>query len=104
MPASSRGFDGGKKINGRKRHIVVDTTGLLFTVVVTAANVTDWEAAQVLLTRLTRKFFLLRLVWADCDYTGPLVDFAAKALRLALTVVKLERACRASWCCPAGGW
>ncbi|MFD7324826.1 IS5 family transposase [Streptomyces sp. NPDC059875] len=60
VPASSRGFEGGKKINGRKRHIVVDTTGLLLTVMVTAANVTDREAAQVLLTRLTRRFFLLR--------------------------------------------
>lgn len=90
VPASSRGFDGGKKINGRKRHIVVDTAGLLLTVMVTAANVTDREAAQVLLTRLTRRFFLLRLVWADGGYTGPLVDFAAKALRLALTVVKRD--------------
>jgi transposase len=90
VPASSRGFDGGKKINGRKRHIVVDTTGLLLTVTVTPANVTDREAAQVLLTRLTRRFFLLRLVWADGGYTGPLVDFAAKALRLALTVVKRD--------------
>ncbi|OKI37832.1 transposase [Streptomyces sp. TSRI0281] len=88
VPASSRGFDGGKKINGRKRHIVVDTTGLLLTVMVTAANVTDREAAQDLLARLIRRFFLLRLVWADGGYTGPLVDYAAKALRLALTVAK----------------
>lgn len=90
VPASSRGFDGGKKINGRKRHIVVDTTGLLLTVTVTPVNVTDREAAQVLLNRLTRRFFLLRLVWADGGYTGPLVDFAAKSLRLALTVVKRD--------------
>ncbi|WP_435845769.1 transposase [Streptomyces exfoliatus] len=48
VPTSSRGFDGGKKVNGRKRHIVVDTTGLLLAVMVTAANVTDREAAQVL--------------------------------------------------------
>ncbi|MFE0654688.1 transposase [Streptomyces sp. NPDC059534] len=74
MPTSSRGFDGGKKINGRKRHIVVDTTGLLLTVMVTTANVTDREAAQVLLTRLTRRFFLLRPVWADGGYTGALVS------------------------------
>lgn len=83
VPAASRGFDGGKKINGRERRIVVDTTGLLLTVMVTAANVTDREAAQVLLARLTRRFFLLRLVWADGGHTGPLLDFAVKALRLA---------------------
>jgi transposase len=88
VPASSRGFDGGKKINGRKRHIVVDTMGLLLTVMVTAASVTDREAGQVLLARLRERFFLLTLVWADGGYTGPLVDFAAKVLRLALTVVK----------------
>ncbi|MEF9915660.1 transposase [Streptomyces sp. P5-A9] len=72
MPASSRGFDGGKKINGRKRHIVVDTTGLLLTVRVTAASVTDREASQGLLAQLATRFFLLRRVWADGGYTGPL--------------------------------
>lgn len=103
-PGADRSFDGGKKINGRKRHIVVDTAGLLLAVMVTAANVTDREAAQVLLARLTERFFLLKLVWADGGYTGPLADFAAKALRLALTVVKRDVTCRVSWCCPAGGW
>ncbi|MEU9059744.1 transposase [Streptomyces sp. NPDC048430] len=90
VPASSRGFDGGKKINDRKRHIVVDTTGLLLTVMVTAANVTDRERGQVLLARLAERFFLLRLVWADGGYTTPLADFAAKMLRLALTVAQRD--------------
>lgn len=54
VPACSRGFDGGKKVNGRKRHIVVDTLGLLLTVMVTAAGVTDREAGSTL-TRLSRK-------------------------------------------------
>lgn len=88
VPASSRGFDGAKKVNGRKRHIVVDTLGLLLTVMVTAANVTDREAGGTLLSRLRERYFRLTLVWADGGYTGPLVDFAAKVLRLALTVVK----------------
>ncbi|MFD4764702.1 transposase, partial [Streptomyces sp. NPDC058439] len=61
---------------------MVDTMGLLLTVMVTAASVTDREAAQVLLARLHERFFRLRLVWADGGYTGPLVDFAAKVLRL----------------------
>lgn len=88
MPASSRGLDGGKKVNGRKRHIVVDTLGLLLTVMVTAASVTDREAGGTLLARLRERHFRLTLVWADGGYTGQLVDFAAKMLRLALTVVK----------------
>lgn len=55
---------------------------------VTAANITDREAGAMLLTRLRERYFRLGLVWADDGYTGGLVDFAAKALRLALTVVK----------------
>ncbi|MBY8881097.1 HAD-IA family hydrolase [Actinacidiphila acidipaludis] len=46
VPAATRGFDAGKKVNGRKRRIVVDTLGLLLAVMVTAASVTDREAAQ----------------------------------------------------------
>jgi transposase len=46
---SSRGYDAGKKINGRKRHIAVDTTGLLLTVLITAASVQDRDAARPLL-------------------------------------------------------
>jgi transposase len=88
VPSSSRGFDGGKKVNGRKRHIVVDTLGLLLTGMVTAANITDREAGATLLARLRERYFRLHRVWADGGYTGHLVDFASKALRLALTVVK----------------
>ncbi|MEU8910602.1 transposase [Streptomyces mirabilis] len=51
--SDSRGFDGGKLINGRKRHVVVDTLGLLLAVMVTAADVGDRAAAQVLLTQVT---------------------------------------------------
>jgi transposase len=50
--AASRGFDGGKKINGRKRHIAVDTLGLVLAVVVTAASVQDRDAACRLLALL----------------------------------------------------
>jgi transposase len=88
VPAATRGFDGGKKVNGRKRHIVVDTLGLLLTVMVTAASVTDREAARTLLPRLRQRHWRIARVWADGGYTGPLVDFAHKVLQVALTVVK----------------
>jgi len=88
VPAASRGFDGGKKVNGRKRHIVVDTLGLLLTVLVTAACVTDREAGQTLLARLRERHWRITLVWADGGYSGRLVDFARDILRLALTVIK----------------
>jgi transposase len=45
VPGGSRGYDGGKKINGRRRHVITDSVGLLLRVLVTAANVTDRQAA-----------------------------------------------------------
>ncbi|MFF2431649.1 transposase [Streptomyces mirabilis] len=60
--ADSRGFDGGKQINGRKRHVVVDTLGLLLGVMVTSANVGDRAAAQVLLHQVADAHHLLALV------------------------------------------
>jgi hypothetical protein len=60
VPAATRGYDAGKKINGRKRHIAVDTGGLLLTVVVTLAGIQDRDAAHRLLTTLTSKFSTIR--------------------------------------------
>ncbi|MFE0631228.1 IS5 family transposase [Streptomyces sp. NPDC058864] len=88
VPADTQGFDAGKKINGRKRHIVVDTLGLLLAVTVTAASVTDRDAGHSLLTRLRERHWRVTQVWADGAYTGQLADLAASVLRIALTVVK----------------
>lgn len=64
-----RGYDGGKKIRGRKRHIAVDTLGILLVVVVTSAAVDDAAAAPAVLKQLTRKEFpCLQVVWADGKY------------------------------------
>ncbi|MFF4576553.1 IS5 family transposase [Streptomyces sp. NPDC001410] len=86
--ADSRGFDGGKLINGRKRHVVVDTLGLLLAVMVTAADVGDRAAAQALLTQVAAAHHLLALVWADGGYTGSLVEHSLTFLALVLTIVK----------------
>lgn len=72
--ADSRGFEGGKLINGRKRHVVVDTLGLLLGVMVTAADTGDRTAARVLLGRVADMHHRLELVWADGGYTGSLVE------------------------------
>jgi putative transposase len=64
-----RGVDAHKKVKGRKRHIVVDTLGLLLAVTVTAAGVDDGRAAPDALGQLSREHFpRLRLVWADQKY------------------------------------
>lgn len=67
-----RGYDGGKQIRGRKRHILVDVLGLLLLVVVTAANVQDRNGAQLLLSPFATQFRRLRLIWADGAYAGEL--------------------------------
>ncbi|MFI9616741.1 IS5 family transposase [Streptomyces sp. NPDC052023] len=86
--ADSRGYDGGKQINGRKRHVVVDTLGLLLGVMVTAADVGDRTAAQVLLAQVAAAHHRLALVWADGGYTGSLVEHCLAALALVLAIVK----------------
>ena len=68
-PGEQHGTDGGKRVKGRKRHIVVDTMGLLLGVVVTAANVDDAAGAQAVLQQLLKQPFpRLRLLWADSKY------------------------------------
>lgn len=86
--AASRGYDGGKRINGRKRHIAVDTLGLLLAVIVTPASVQDRDGAGPLLALLRERFATISLVWADGGYAGRLVLWAKSALHLAVTVVK----------------
>ncbi|MFF3861564.1 IS5 family transposase [Streptomyces sp. NPDC002209] len=88
VPVASRGFDGGKKVNGSKRHIGVDTLVLLLAVMVTAASVTDREAGWTLLERLRMRHWRISLVWADGGYTGRLVDRARDVLWIALPVVR----------------
>jgi transposase len=84
----SRGFDAGKKINGRKRHIAVDVTGLLLVIVVTAASVQDRDGARALLWRLRAAFRTITLVWADGGYAGKLLAWAHANLRLTVQIVK----------------
>src|SRR5207249_4475934 len=83
---TSRGFDGGKKINGRKRHIAVDTTGLLLVVLVTGAGVQDRNAAGMLLFALANCFRRISMVWVDGGYSGGPVSFGS-ALGLVVQVV-----------------
>ncbi|WP_377274539.1 transposase [Peterkaempfera sp. SMS 1(5)a] len=75
-------------VNGRKRHAVVDTLGLLLAVMVTSADVGDRTAAQVLLAQVAAAHHLLALVWADGGYTGSLVGYCLAALALVLAIIK----------------
>jgi putative transposase len=71
----SVGYDGGKKIKGRKRHILVDTLGLLLAVVVTAANLDDGTYAPMVLAKLTpEKYPRLKKIFADHKYINKTLD------------------------------
>jgi putative transposase len=73
-----RGYDKGKNVNGRKRHLLVDTLGLLLAVVVTAAATSDPAGARLLCARLGGACKKLRKIWVDGTYRGKLVDWVAK--------------------------
>jgi putative transposase len=71
VPAATSGYDGSKNVNGRKRHILTDTLGLLITVAATAANVPDRHGAAILLRRARRRGrHRLALAWGDRGYEG----------------------------------
>ncbi|GHT34554.1 hypothetical protein AGMMS49574_22210 [Bacteroidia bacterium] len=74
-----RGIDGGKKTKGRKRHIIVDTMGLLLAVVVHAANIHDSKGAPFVLSELRFRFSRLVKIIADGGYRGERVENTKKA-------------------------
>jgi hypothetical protein len=87
----SRGYDAGKKVNGRRRHIAVDTIGLLLTVLVTAAGVQDRDGARPLLWNLREAFPTIKLAWAGGGYAGKLVTWATTKLKPKLTLRIVRR-------------
>jgi transposase len=88
----ARGFDMGKKTTGRKRHLVVDTLGLLLVVMVTAASVQDRPGGRKILQLLADRFPSIAVVWADGGYAnsidGTLIGWAREKLGLLLQIVK----------------
>ena len=87
----ARGYDGGKGISGRKRHMVVDSLGLLMVVLVTAASADDGATAPQLLARLDQKRFpRLEVVWGDGKYRNAALDawLARSRARFRVGVVK----------------
>lgn len=83
-----RGYDAAKKINGRKRHILVDTIGLMLMVVVHTANIQDRDGAKLVLEQVIGTFPRLQLIWADAGYSGKLVDWVKVMCGWVLEIVK----------------
>ena len=63
-----RGYDGGKKVTGRKRHVLVDTLGLVLAVVITPANMQDYDGAKLVFDKIGWKFPRMKKVYADSIY------------------------------------
>ena len=83
-----RGYDAGKKVKGRKRHILVDTLGHLLKVVVLPADIQDRDGAKILLLALL-PIIRLRLlkIWADGGYRGALIVWCAQVLKTVLEII-----------------
>lgn len=84
----SRGYDAGKRIKGRKRHILVDTMGLLVCVVVHVANIQDRDGAKLVFEHCQDEQDRLELVWADGAYRGKLIAWTAETCGWELEIVK----------------
>lgn len=83
-----RGYDAGKKINGRKRHILVDVLGLLLAVTVHSAGIQDRDGAKLLLGKVAGSFTRLALIWADGAYSGHLIEWAHAATGAKIEIVR----------------
>ncbi|MFJ9753062.1 transposase [Streptomyces chartreusis] len=88
---TTRGFDAGKKINGRKRHIAVDTPGLPVMITVTPADTTDRDAARELPGRLRLMQPQITQVSADSAYAGQLTNWSDDFLSMTLRTVSRPR-------------
>ena len=86
--AGERGYDAGKKVKGRKRHILVDTLGLLLIVVVHTASIQDRDGAKLVLEKIPRYLTRLVRIWADGAYTGQLITWVKMTCHCVLDIVK----------------
>ena len=92
----ARGYDAGKKVPGRKRHVVVDTLGLVLVVLVTGANVQDRDGAKLVLQALFdrikkskySRWCRLKLIWADASYRGELIGWVKRTCGWTLEIVE----------------
>jgi putative transposase len=88
-----RGYDGGKKVKGRKRHILVDTEGLVLKVKVHSAKVMDYQGIKTLLRKADEQFPRLRHLWLDAGYRGEdkRADWVEKTLGWSVDLVERPR-------------
>lgn len=84
----AHGYDAGKKITGRKRHICVDTLGLILALVVHEADVQDRDGGERVLLKMVGCFHRLKVIWADGGYAGEFVRIAKATFGRVIEIVK----------------
>lgn len=85
-----RGYDGGKKVQGRKRHIVVDTVGTMEAALVTAADVEDRDGGDLLFFCYPEVAKSLKKLWADQKYRGAFIEWMREEHSIDVEVVKRD--------------
>jgi putative transposase len=88
MVGGPRGYDGGKKVNGRKRHLLVDTQGLIIRAVVHPADILARHGAKLLLAPLQDQLPRLHHIWADSAYSGQVREWIESTLGSTVEIVK----------------
>lgn len=86
-----RGYDGGKKISGRKRHLLVETEGLVIGVAVHEANIADRDGAKLLVEKVGDQLPRMEKLWADRGYNGKIGEWMKERLGWTLEIVKPPR-------------
>jgi putative transposase len=86
--SQARGYDAGKKVNGIKRHLLVDTLGLIVIVMVLTANIQDRDGARQLLEKIKARLPRLQIIWADGGYSGQLIEWVKTVCGWTLDIVK----------------
>lgn len=91
--AGERGYDAGKKISGRKRHVAVDCLGLILFMMITPASVQDRDAARPLIKTLVSLYGRLQIIWADGGYLGALVSWVKQLRPFGKLRLEIVRRC-----------
>ena len=91
--AGERGYDAGKKISGRKRHVAVDCLGLILLMIITPASVQDRDAARPLIKALVSLYGRLQIIWADGGYLGALVNWVKQLRPFGKLRLEIVRRC-----------
>jgi putative transposase len=91
--AGERGYDAGKKVSGRKRHMAVDCLGLILGIMITPADVQDRQAAKPLIELLVSMYGRLQILWADGGYLGALVGWVKQLRPFGKLKLEIVRRC-----------